>query len=367
MSAFERKRVFILGAGFSKPSKMPDAAELTDLLLDVEFMRADQQFQQWVSSLRERINHLHQLDHPGEENRISIEQVFEFAAFDIEWCLLQQQEATATVGETWGARGRSIKKRLAVMERILFEVLIDAQEKHSLGAAPLVNFADALRVSDAVLTFNYDTLLERALAARRKKWSSGFDVEPGGDVTVLKLHGSLDWLICHRDKTIGSVLFEINPGSIEWHEVEEEQRHHWEKNFVLSRTPDLAAARAAARWDPLLETNKSPWPGLAGLGPHKPLHRVIGSCVVWRKALHALREADEIYVIGWSASPYDTMARFHFASVLNLRETRPRRVVIVDPKVCEQIKSYRSIFGDVEPIAQCAERVDWDSLLGRLQ
>jgi len=342
---------------------MPDAADLTDLLLDEAPMRADEQFQQWVSSLRERINHLRQLDYPSEGNRISIEQVFEFAAFDIEWCLLRQQD----VGAPWGARGSSIKKRLAVMERILFEVLIDAQEEHSLGAAPLADFADVLRASDAVLTFNYDTLLERALAARRKKWSSGFDVEPAGDVTVLKLHGSLDWLICHRDKTIGSVLFEINPGSIEWYELEEGQRHHWEKNFVLCRTPNLAAARAAAKWDPLLKTNESPWPGLAGLGLHKPLHRVIGSCVVWRKALHALREADDIYVIGWSASPYDTMARFHFASVLNLPETRPRRVVVVDPKVCEQIKNYRAIFGNVEPIAQRAERVDWDSLLGRLQ
>jgi hypothetical protein len=361
MPAPERKRVFILGAGFSKPAKMPDAAELTNLLLEVELMRADQQFQQWVSSLRERINHLRQLDLPGGGNRISIEQVFEFAAFDIEWCLLRQQD----VGETWGTRGRSIKKRLAVMERILFEVLIDAQEEHSLGAAPLADFANALRASDAVLTFNYDTLLERALAARRKKWSSGFDVEPAGDVTVLKLHGSLDWLICHRDNPIGSILFEINAGSIEWYEVDEGQRHHWEKNFVLSRAPNLAAARAAARWDPLLGTNKSPWPGLAGLGLHKPLHRLIGGCVVWRKALRALQEADEIYVIGWSASPYDTMARFHFASVLNLPETRPRRVVVVDPKVCEQIKNYRSIFGEVEPIGQCAQRVDWHSLLGR--
>jgi hypothetical protein len=55
----------------------------------------------------------------------------------------------------------------------------------------------------------------------------------------------------------------------------------------------------------------------------------------------------------------------HFASVRDLPETRPRRVVIVDPKVCEQMTNYRAIFGKVEPIGQCAERVDWDSLLGR--
>jgi hypothetical protein len=141
------------------------------------------------------------------------------------------------------------------------------------------------------------------------------------------------------------------------------------RDTVLVRAPDLEAAERVLTTinelpgvDPPAYTY--PESGLAGLGAHKPLDRLIGSAPTWHKALAALQQSEEICVIGWSASPYDTMARFHFASVLNLPETRPRRVVIVDPKVCEQIKSYRSIFGDVEPIGQCAERVDWDSLLG---
>ena len=51
--------------------------------------------------------------------------------------------------------------------------------------------------------------------------------------------------------------------------------------------------------------------------------------------------------------------------MLNLPESEPKRVVVVDPKVCEQIQNYRSIFGEVEAIGQCAEHVDWESLLGR--
>jgi len=138
----------------------------------------------------------------------------------------------------------------------------------------------------------------------------------------------------------------------------------WEYRYVLYRAADLQLAQRAYEAETLPLMADSPRRGLAGLGTHKPLHELVGSGLVWVKAFDVLKVADEIYIVGWSASPYDAMARFHFASVLDLRETQPS-LVVVDPKVCKQNANYKAIFKDVEPIGQYAERVDWDSLLGR--
>ena len=105
--------------------------------------------------------------------------------------------------------------------------------------------------------------------------------------------------------------------------------------------------------------------GLAGFGAHKPLDRLIGSAATWHNALTALRDANEIYVIGWSASPYGNFARFHFASVLAIRDKPLNRVVVVDPKVHQQFQNYRAIFREVEPIAKKVEelkQLDWQRL-----
>src|SRR3990172_4146259 len=61
--------------------------------------------------------------------------------------------------------------------------------------------------------------------------------------------------------------------------------------------------------------------GLAGLGSHKPLHALPGSWRTWRMAFKALKDAEVVYTIGFSLSPYDTMARFHIGALMRQRET----------------------------------------------
>jgi hypothetical protein len=77
-----------------------------------------------------------------------------------------------------------------------------------------------------------------------------------------------------------------------------------------------------------------------------------------------LKEADEIYVIGFSMSAYDTMARFHFGSVIREREEKPGKVVVVEPRAAKLAETYLSVFG--RPIAlkvTKAEDVDWAELM----
>jgi len=89
------------------------------------------------------------------------------------------------------SNAKSISHWLEYMEQNLVKVLIDKQE--AAHSAALNGFAASLREGDTVATFNFDTLLECALATRGTTWSHGFPSEHAGAVTVLKLHGSVDW------------------------------------------------------------------------------------------------------------------------------------------------------------------------------
>ena len=51
-----KKRVFILGAGFSKPAGMPLATDLTKCLLNDEEFDHSSDMVAWVESLRKRIS-----------------------------------------------------------------------------------------------------------------------------------------------------------------------------------------------------------------------------------------------------------------------------------------------------------------------
>ncbi|MHC4626611.1 MAG: hypothetical protein ACYTDV_06490, partial [Planctomycetota bacterium] len=110
--------------------------------------------------------------------------------------------------------------------------------------------------------------------------------------------------------------------------------------------------------------------GIAGLGRYKPLDRIPGSGQVWHNAGRALYQADEIYIIGFSLSPFDTMARLHFAGVMCNRSEKkdlPKMVTLVDPRARDLKKDFVSVFGAETPMEICeqeAQEVDWLRLLG---
>ena len=96
--------------------------------------------------------------------------------------------------------------------------------------------------------------------------------------------------------------------------------------------------------------------GIAGLGRYKPLHKVPGLGPTWFKAFKALKEAEEIYILGFSMSPYDTMVQFHFSAVVKGERKRPPdKVVVVDPNAKEIEDRFRSVFGDIETKCHYAE------------
>jgi hypothetical protein len=101
------------------------------------------------------------------------------------------------------AEGRAERTRLANYRGLLNASLREwFREIHTKAAPAYAAFADKVaRPGDVVITFNYDDSLERELK-RTGKWdiSGGYgfpigNVERTSDVLVLKLHGSINWLV----------------------------------------------------------------------------------------------------------------------------------------------------------------------------
>lgn len=372
-----KSRVFIFGAGFSKPAQMPDARELTRLLLEKGHYRDNAEFKRWIDDFQQRLANLESGAHANERLLPNIEQLFDYAQFDRELFLMRQQELP--VGRRWGVtfdqNAESIAAWLSFMQDDLVDVLLSAQQ--DAAQENLDPFVAQLRPGDIVVTFNYDTLLEARIEASGKSWSHGFEVEPSADVVVLKLHGSLDWWMWHRDRLNGgrlknrkfekfTLLFEKVDRNMDWNNASPAEKVHadYEYQFVLLRANSLDVVRSCNEQRTGVSPGEPPQPGLGGLGAHKPLHRLVGSGAVWGRAFGALKKADEIYIVGWSCSPYDAMARFHFASVMRLRESLPSRMIVVDPNADGILGRLSAVFGrGLTPASKCSEDLDWADIL----
>jgi hypothetical protein len=250
------------------------------------------------------------------------------------------------------------------MEQELSHEIWDAQQRADI--APIKRFSDLLSSDDTILTFNYDTLVERALAERGQTWNHGLGDFGNGGITILKMHGSIDWILFerrHEDQLQKFVkLFSKQDTNVEecGHAPPQEEEYAWE----LWRAKDDGACNAVIEMDKSGLTNIRYHLGIAGLGQYKPLHRLPGSAKTWVEAFKVLREAEEIYVIGFSMSPYDTMVRFHFTSVVRTRQNPLKRTVIIDPNASSLADSYLAMFGDpLELITEKAESITWGEIM----
>jgi hypothetical protein len=196
-SAPRGPRLFVLGAGFSKPAGLPLANDLLEPVL-AEVRRSA------------RVSGGTKLDKSIDRYR-----AFLVATTGVEPERLNFEELATYLdhehflglrgGDTWSEEGNEDQLMLrwgvgAVLNRMT----------PAAGAIPelYIDFAQQLRRGDVVLTFNYDLLLERSLEAagvpfRRfpRRYTACYetfsevDSEWGEDeVIILKLHGSVDWV-----------------------------------------------------------------------------------------------------------------------------------------------------------------------------
>lgn len=364
------KRVFVIGAGFSKQVGMPLATELTPLLRQ-QFKECDhEEALTWLDWLDERVNWMNSRAGNGQHTP-NIEELFDLAHFDaLTWKMRQQMCPVGRgAGDTPYSTATSIEAWLSYMEDALQDVILRKQQEALKELSPINRFTAMLQGDDAVVTFNYDTLIEQSIFKAGRPWQYGFALKEGSGTPILKMHGSINWAVVLRNQAGNfgyPVLFRKKDQNVD--AVNDKATDEIEYDYVLLRIPDNSLAdRIENR---ILQLgNKQYGIGIAGLGRYKPLDQIPGTGEVWHNAGRALYQADEIYAIGFSLSPYDTMARLHFAGAMceRARQSRqPQKITLIDPFAGSLEANYRAVFGrqtPLEVIQKRAEEVDWAKLL----
>ncbi|WP_405813835.1 SIR2 family protein [Streptomyces sp. NBC_01390] len=266
-------RVFILGAGFSKAINplMPTLYQLTDSVKEAFHGRGidisddlagfGNDLERWLSSLAD----------PGP------------------WL---------TVAEKMRNRAQFIEVSDDIAQSITALELRVAHNAAPSWLGPLVQYWD--RTESTVITFNYDRLVELAYlqsADKQDKWPGelySIPVTPaalrvsavvGGDrrptLKLLKLHGSVSWWYSGPEGGEFDVIYEAS-----WHgSFNEGISNMWEEveTYVSDKLPLLippAATKTPFYSNRLLATQ-------------------------WQIAAQALREAEELVIMGYSAPPTD--------------------------------------------------------------
>jgi len=355
------KRVFVLGAGFSKPAGMPLATELLPSLAQKLPLG---EMKDWLDGMRQRLAWLAGSDEQTDSFKLNIEQVFHYAHFDIEVHRLRQHLAPVGrhdgPGTPWNV-AESIEAWLSYLEDALRDVILEEEGRANL--TPIVRWAETVDASDSVVTFNYDRLVERALSEVGKAWTHGTDRESDEGIAVFKLHGSIDWIVAHRSECLSKLdlLFDKQNAN-----QSDQNTGHVEDHCRLwhCRTPDQLQKWLPGRRLQLVCEDASPRTvGIAGLGTYKQLHQIPGLGRVWTRGMRALYEADRAIVVGFSMSDFDAMAQMQFAEVARKRqdESRPLNVTAIDPSFASETTKdrFRRVFRTVDFVGSRHETVDW--------
>lgn len=368
------RTVYLLGAGFSKPAGMPLATEVLPLLAkkleagregDGQDDGRDEEMTAWLADLQKRVEWLEggESGHRG----LNIEEVFHLGHFDAEVHRLMQQLCPVgrSSGETPWQTAEAIEGWLRYLEEDLVEVLVGSEDGANLD--PIKQWACAVRDTDTVVTFNYDTLVERAFQELGRSWNHGFELENGAGVTVFKLHGSVDWIVADRTEAFSQLDLLFDKPNANRTNV---RTGHVEDDCRLRRCRDRAQLREWITGRAIQKLPPGAWPrtpGMAGLGAYKELHRVPGLGPTWVRAMRAVRDAERLVVVGFSISDFDTMARLQLSYVARTRheERRPLPVIVIDPAAdCSpfQARFTRVFHDEVRFVRKSHEQFNWGTL-----
>lgn len=187
-------RIFILGAGFSKPAGLPLASELYPLVRKhiIDRHGNDTKFTRDVQGY---LDYSVACGYSGQsEDNLDLEKLMSY--LDIEHYLGFRGS------KTWSLEGNESQ---LMIRKAIGHVIHSRTPLPDAIPDTYLRFAEALSVHDTVLTLNYDLVLENALSAVGKpyrRYPNRFKTisEHGGtidsetkEVVLLKLHGSVDW------------------------------------------------------------------------------------------------------------------------------------------------------------------------------
>jgi len=254
--------------------------------------------------------------------------------------------------------------------------------------------ANNLKPEDTVITLNWDTLMDRALSVETD-WNMnwGYGVKPRsvfsdgwkpaeerplnvGAPTLLKLHGSTNWLTGYAllDNGHPFLSHDLDPDTLHVFEQTNEPYACFAGRYMEGYQPYsygyyppnlidvpgrpapegmvIVSARPKVPWR---KEGSAPRGGLVSMPLIIPpvkqkAYEMFGSLFadLWSSAETALAEADEIVIIGYSFPRTDLQSNLLFQKAFSRRSSMPR-VTIIDPApqhVADKFRSELGIGGD---------------------
>ncbi|MDP8234409.1 MAG: SIR2 family protein [Candidatus Saelkia tenebricola] len=272
------RTLYILGAGFSKTFGLPLTNEFLAMLVEdgtneMFFSKIDNACRNFYPSFRTSL-----------QNYPNVEDFYNYYCSLINYYDLLNVPANKYV--------------LDFIQEFNFEVsgFLENKTKNIKPdeEAYIYEFCNMLDYGDAVITFNWDNVLETYLEKSKKKYKFTFDITPSkNEIPVLKLHGSIDWFSVGNlppDKSLYQLILQYNDGG--------------RTNFLI-RVLDKEFANLLRR-----EGNIAFFipPTLYKDEMFKPIDKL------WANAYFLLRNSLNKFFIGYSLSKEDTMARVLFSS-----------------------------------------------------
>lgn len=325
-------RLFILGAGASYSAGLPDGGTLAAHLFGFaggtywEVVRNKLPADYWrplLVALDGVFRELPKLSDDGSQSRWALDEIFERfhqlmrrdpEAFGTAYYQLFEGTAQLLYSRSWTAATSTAYRR----------------------------FVEALGPGDVVLTFNWDVCPELALYAAGRDFSRAYDVRSTELPWLLKLHGSVDYLIVAAGgprpeifEPLGVAPLSPIPG-LEY-ELVRLQTYDFDGDIAVGDTSGGDFAYGAANSDVgpfvLLHTlRETPTYHLLAPGSWQPLYdwqyRIIEEALTTRAP-----SFERIYVAGYSFPTYDTRV-FAVLRKIHERAGYPP-TVIVNPTAAE--------------------------------
>ncbi len=323
------RTVFVLGAGASKHCKTPLMGNFLEVAQDLLRAGEVDEVKEDFENVFDAVGKLHAAQSKAIINTYNIEDVY--AAFEMGKLLgrLPWIEEIEKLEELTSSIKKVIGYTLERTTKLCYgtEGTIDAPESYS-------NFVDIIerlpvdKKDCSIMTFNYDLGLDFSLYKRKIVPDYGLSDIPltaRKIATYLKLHGSLNWGKCTNEK-----CGEINP----YRDFQSTSYKPGKQYTTLPVMDALKKQKCKHCGEPLEEDPFIVPPTWNKAAFHEQIE------TVWKRAALELKDAENIFVLGYSFPETDMFFRYLFALGVDMRTIlRGFYVYNPDPNVEERFKS----------------------------
>lgn len=236
-----------------------------------------------------------------------------------------------------------------LLKRAIAHVLVSSQKAIDPQRFESSAFLeDLVQPGNIIITSNWDTLVESFAAAKGipLRLSSRSRHFPESEVSLLKLHGSIDW--CQVSARVSG------HGDDDYAHLSERQNADRPYSKQLPGSPsDLIRVRSTGGdlWQKLKSRTREPWMVTMVTGKQDDLGPLQE---VWRDAYRALSWAETLEIIGYSLPPDDVEIRTILRAGVR-RGERPPKIIVRNPApdVHYRVRAFldRGAESDFQPVS----------------